>query len=78
VNETGLKRGADPGRIQGMVYMIPAAMLADKVGALGLAGVVLIDLRGPGAVQAMEDLLSLIGDPFFQKKKKSFASPIDI
>jgi len=58
-----LKRAADPRRIQGMVYMIPAAVLADKVGSLGLSGLVLIDLRGPGAIRAMEDLLDSIEIP---------------
>jgi len=46
-----------------MVYMIPAAVLADKVGSLGLSGLVLIDLRGPGAIRAMEDLLDSIEIP---------------
>lgn len=58
-----MKRGSDPGRIQGMVYMIPATILADKVGALWLEGLVLIDLRQQGAIQALENLLDSIEFP---------------
>ena len=52
-----LKHEAEFGRIPCMIYLLSGAVLARELGAPPLPGIVLVDLRGSGAVEAMMGLM---------------------